>query len=344
MKCNNCGLPLSPNNSQIICPRCHATTQAGSKSTLARTSQSFDDQGWNGQDGQAGLPNSPWGQAQPVSYYQEGTLTQVQPPSSPLWNTNPQHAQLPFPQPGQLWQSTPPPTPIATPKPGPYAETYGGADAQTSSNAYMAPPHNTGAMYPPSTPPIRPLKPRTSNFGFFVATLFVITGGLMLAVVYVMALGLPQTNATSASLNTPQSTQSILPSPTTAKTPIVSPTPTTSTLPGQSYIDNAQMASAVNINTAQPLQTTTTFQTNKKIYVTFAIHPNGKSGAVCLYWYLNNHNITQYPFSVTDTANAGYSFAVYESTGAAFVNIYWASTITCSDKILAQHVTFTVKA
>jgi len=166
----------------------------------------------------------------------------------------------------------------------------------------------------------------------------------MLVVVYFMALGLPQTNATSASLSSPQSTQSIVPSPTTAKTPTVNPTPTTSTLPGQAYIDNAQMASSVNINTAQPLQATSTFRENQKIYVTFAIHPNGKSGAVCLYWYLNSHNITQYPFAVTATAKAGYSFAIYGGAGAAYVDIYWASTITCSDKILAQHVTFTVTA
>lgn len=339
MKCTNCGLPLSPNHTQVICPRCHATTQAGPKPTLPQTSQSFDNQGWNGQGGQTGLPDSPWGQAQPVSYYQEGTLTQVQPPPSPQWNTNPQHDQLPFPQPGQLWHATPPPTPIPTPTPGTY-----GAVAPTNSNAYMAPPHSTGAIYPPPIPLRRPPTPRTSNFGFFVATLFVITGGLMLAVVYFMALSLPQTDATSASLSTPQSAQSIVPSPTTAKTPIVNLTPTTSALPGQAYIDTAQMASAVNINTAQPLQTTTSFRENKKIYVTFAIHPNGKSGAVCLYWYLNSHTITQYPFTVTATAKAGYSFAVYGDPGAAYVDIYWASTITCSDKILAQHVIFTVTA
>ena len=329
MKCTHCGLPLSPNNTQIICPRCHATTQAGPKPPLPQTAQAFDNQGWNGQGGQA----------QPVSYYQEGTLTQVQPPPSPLWNTNPQHDQLPFPQSGQLWHATPPPTPIPTPTPGTY-----GAVAQTKSNAYMAPPRSTGAIYSPPTPPVRPRRPHASNFGFFVATLFVITGGLMLAVVYFMALSLPQTDATSASLNTPQSTQSILPSPTTAKTPTVNLTPTASPLPGQSFIDKAQMASAVNINTAQPLQTTTSFRVNKKIYVTFAIHPNGQSGAVCLYWYLNSHDITQYPFTVTATAKAGYSFAVYGSTGSAYVDIYWASTITCSDKILAQHVIFTVTA
>src|SRR5579859_6383142 len=107
MKCTNCGLPLSPNNTPIICPRCHASTQLRPKPTLPRTAQSFDMQDWNRQGGQAGMPASPWEHAQPMGYFQEGTLTQVQPPPSPTWNTNPQHDQLPFPQPGQLWQSTP---------------------------------------------------------------------------------------------------------------------------------------------------------------------------------------------------------------------------------------------
>ena len=76
--------------------------------------------------------------------------------------------------------------------------------------------------------------------------------------------------------------------------------------------------------------------------MTFSLHPNGKNGAVCLFWYLNNRNIAQYPFGVTAGAKAGYSYATYAGPGTAYVEIYWASTIACSDKILAQHVNFTV--
>jgi hypothetical protein len=70
--------------------------------------------------------------------------------------------------------------------------------------------------------------------------------------------------------------------------------------------------------------------------------PHGKNGAVCLYWHLNNKNVTQFPFAVTPNATAGYSYAIYGSTGTAYVEIYWASTIACSDKLLAQHVNFKV--
>ena len=102
------------------------------------------------------------------------------------------------------------------------------------------------------------------------------------------------------------------------------------------------MASLVNTTTAQPLQLTTTFKVNQKIYVSFNIHPDSKNGAVCLIWYLNNKKVTQFPFSVTASARAGYSYAIYGGTGPAYVEIYWASTTTCSDKILAQRVDFTV--
>jgi len=215
--------------------------------------------------------------------------------------------------------------------------------APVNNTPYMAPPRTPGAMYTPPTPPARPH--RQSNLGFFIAAFCVITGGLMLVIVYILGLGLPPTTATTSLVGTPNVTKSILPSPTTvAQRPTVQPTPTTNALPGQQYIDNPQMASAVNINTAQPIQTTTIFHVNQKIYVTFNLQPNGKSGAVCLYWYLNNHSITQYPFAVPSTARAAYSYAIYGGTGAAYVEIYWASTASCSDRILAQHVNFTVTA
>ena len=104
------------------------------------------------------------------------------------------------------------------------------------------------------------------------------------------------------------------------------------------------MASTINFNTAQPIQTTTTFKVKQRIYVTFAIHPNGKSGAICLYWYLNNHAVTEFPFPVTAAASAAYSYAIYGGRGNGYVEIYWASTTACSDRMLAQHVPFTVTA
>jgi hypothetical protein len=157
-------------------------------------------------------------------------------------------------------------------------------------------------------------------------------------------MGLPTAPITDANHVTSVATKNIVAdTPTTPiLTPTAVPSPTAGAFPGSQYINNAQMASTVNTTTAQPLLVSTTFKVNQKIYVTFNINPNGKNGAVCLYWYLNNKSVTQFPFAVTANAKAGYSYAIYGGTGPAYVDIYWASTISCSDKILAQHVNFTI--
>lgn len=374
MKCIHCGLPLSPNNTQMICPRCHATSLSGPNAAIGHAlnpQQPFNNnqQEWNAQEAQVDWQRSSQMQEQPVFYTQAGTPVQVQSPpptltpvapSSQKWNTGPQHnqlsfppvAQIPFPQPGQLWNSaptsTPPPTPTPTAIPISPSPTPGMVESigNNQSNPSLPPLRTTGNTYAPANTFERRRAGRVKrNLGFIVATIFVATGALLLVLVYILALGLPMHNALSALTGTPQATRSILPTPTTAaSTPTALPTPTTSAFPGQQYINSPQMASAINFNTAQPIQITTTFKVNQRIYVTFAIQPNGKSGAICLYWFLNNHAVTQFPFPVTAAARAAYSYAIYGSTGNGYVEIYWASTTACSDRILAQHVTFTVTA
>jgi len=252
-------------------------------------------------------------------------------------------AQTPLPQTSQMWQPDPPPFPLPTPE-----AMEAAVRNKSASDRRDAPTAGTLSggqvmTYSKTAPAMQAQTRRTSNVGFIVAGLCVITGGLILVFVYFMALGLPSTNATSANTGTPATTSNTLTSLTaTAPSPTALPSPTTGTFPGQQYIDNVQMASMVNTNTAQPLQTTTRFKVNQTIYVTFNIHPNGKSGAVCLLWYLNSRIVTHYPLAVTATANAGYSYAIYGGTGEAYVEIYWASSTACNDKILAQHVNFTV--
>jgi hypothetical protein len=121
----------------------------------------------------------------------------------------------------------------------------------------------------------------------------------------------------------------------------VTPTPA---FPGQQYIDNAQVAGSVNTKTAQPIQLATTFKVSQQIFVTFAVHPGGRNGAVCLLWYLNSHQFTHYEFLANGNATPAYSYAYPGSAGAGYVEIYWASTTACADKVLAQHVNFTVGA
>jgi hypothetical protein len=364
MKCTNCGLPLSPTNTNSYCPRCHAPTVSSPKPAVAPPSQrQYSNQGWGnrgeqrGGVGVSGIQGNPWeqAQAQPLSPT----------PSSPLWTAGPQQnqasfppiAQTPFPQPGQMWQ--PPKTP--TPAPGPTSSpvplvvpTRGFSSPQYAIPAPVEQPgmgirNGMDGGYASPATVVHTRQSRSANLsnnlGFIIAGLCVLTGGLLLVAVYFMASGLPSANTTSVYSITPAATQHNTPSPTkvVAVTPTVAVSPTAgTTYPGQLYINNPQMAGSVNTNTAQPLQTTTTFKVNQKIYVTFSIHPNGKNGAVCLYWYLNNRSVTQFPFAVTANAGAGYSFAVYGSTGSGYVAIYWASSIACSDKLLALHVPFTV--
>jgi hypothetical protein len=182
----------------------------------------------------------------------------------------------------------------------------------------------------------------TTRLGFTVAALCVIAGGLLLVLVYFLAAGPsgnPNGSVGSASTQqTSASPTSLPPSPS----PASSPSPTATTLPGQQYIDNAQTASAINLKTAQPTQLSTTFMVNQKIYVTFQLHPQGQNGAVCLLWYLNSSQVTGYDFPVTQHSSASYSYAIYGGTGAGAVEVYWASSPSCTDKQLAQRVDFTV--
>jgi hypothetical protein len=239
-----------------------------------------------------------------------------------------------------MWQTDPTSPPLPTPEPMEAAVRHNTASNMRDANTSGTPSGGEVKIYSKLIPEKRVQTRQTSNAGFILAGLCVIMGGLILVFVYFMALGLPPINTTSASMGTPTVTRSAVASATTVPSPTVLPSP--SVFPGQQYIDNAQLASMVNINTAQPLQTTTRFKVNQRIYVTFNIHPNGKSGAVCLLWYLNSRILTQYPFAVTAAANAGYSYAIYGAAGQGYVEIYWASSTTCSDKILAQHVNFTV--
>lgn len=306
MKCTNCGFPLSPTHTNMPCPRCHSSTTSNPELVVQQQIQ--------GQSGNQAWTTGP---------YQD----QIPFPSA---------EQVPFSQPDQKWQSSPAPTPT----PVNMQATF-----HQNSAPYAVPNRTAGAIYSaPSAPPIHPQTRRTSNLGFIVAGLCVFAGGLILILVYFMAIGLQSSSSASTYTTAPAATKNSLPTPhtTAALSPTVAPSSTVGAFPGQQYIDNPQMASAINFTTTQPLQPTTTFKVNQKIYVTFNIHPAGKNGAICLYWYLNNKNVTQFPFPVTANAKAGYSYAIYGGTGTAFVEIFWSSTTTCSDKLLAQHVNFTV--
>lgn len=185
---------------------------------------------------------------------------------------------------------------------------------------------------------------------FAVAGLFVVLAAILLGLVYALGSshsGNNSSNTASTAPNTPTSATAtpVAATPTAASsTPDATPTPDGTAYPAQQYIDNAQMAESVDKATLEPKNPTTTFKVGSSMYVVFHLHPPSQGGAVCSYWYLGGKQVTSYPFSVKGTQQASYTFATYGSPGDAYVDLYWASSKSCSDKVLAQHVTFTVTA
>ena len=199
--------------------------------------------------------------------------------------------------------------------------------------------------YSPSPPPqfIPSTGPRNSRLGFILAGLCILAGSLILVFVYFSATGFPGGNSSNSTSITTTSTSNVSTStPTTAPTTTAVPSQTTTTYPGQQYVDNAQMSAAVDPTTLQPSQITTTFKTGQKIYVSFQVHPNGHAGAVCLIWYLNSKPVTNFSLPVSATSKYSYGYSIYGGAGPAYVELYWASSIQCSNQVLAQHVDFTV--
>jgi len=242
------------------------------------------------------------GAGSPLPNYQWAQNVQASPANTPLPQT-PQQAS----QQGQIWLQGPASQPGFSPGP------------------------------PQQVP--SPRSSRNTTLGFIVAGICVLVGGLILVFVYFLAIGLPGNNSNNTAATTRTTTT---PTPTTAPTATAALSPTTPIYPGQQYIDNAQMASTLDPNSLQPTQLTTTFKIGQKIYATFHVHPPGHSGAVCLVWYLNNKQVTNFDLPVSANSRYSYAFSFYGGSGTAYVELYWASTTQCTDRVLAQHVDFTV--
>jgi hypothetical protein len=222
------------------------------------------------------------------------------------------------------------------------------------SSAVNSPPLQSGQMwygqvyqpgYPQSPPPqfTPPSGPSNIKLGFIVAGLCILAASLILIFVYFSATGLPGGNSSNSATTTSTHTPNISTStPTTAPTATAIPSQTATTYPGQQYIDHAQMSAMVDQNTLQPSQPTTTFKTGQNIYVSFQVHPNGHAGAVCLSWYLTSKPIINFSLPVRATSKYSYAYAIYGGAGPGYVELYWASSTQCTDKVLAQHVDFTV--
>ncbi|WP_069804279.1 hypothetical protein [Thermogemmatispora onikobensis] len=241
-------------------------------------------------------------------------------PASPTTVFQPQLVQQPPQAQQPLWLAGAPPQQAAPP------QEFSPATPATAGAAFAAPAYRPGHV----------------RLGFFASAACLVTAAIILLFVWFMATNMVvNSNGSSASLQnavTATASHNGLATPQTSATA----SPSATALPGQSYIDQPQLASAVNAQTGQPTQVTTTFKTNQAIYVTFGLHPHGQAGAVCVYWYLNGNSVTNFAFPVRPYSQTGYSYAIYGQPGTGSVDLYWASTTQCTDRVLAQHVTFTV--
>jgi hypothetical protein len=329
MRCTSCGLPLSPQRTH--CPRCGKAAGEPAKQEEQTNVPQFAFS--SPQENNAALPNAETVQEQP------------------LFSTPPQAGNQ---TPGQIFyaaeefphQLSPDQdkTLLSTPE-----QPVNWRSASQPNQRSAAP----GTINPGEFQPIpQPQRPQARSHrkvqpGFTIAGLCILSGGIILMLVYIISLYLPplsqstQSTSTTVSQSTPAGgTQGGLLTNITPTLSLPTATPTPD-FPGKAYIDNAQMASSIDYNTASPSQITTTFKVMEKIFVTFMLHPV-TGGAVCLTWYINQKQFSEFQFSVDAVPQHAFSYAYASIPGQGSVNIYWASSTACSDKQLAQTVNFTV--
>jgi len=314
MKCINCGLPILLTRSQTSCPRCGMPTAPDQESREPNASQAI-------------IPVQQAG----FQVGHDSTEEVVGSGSRSLQTSQAAHASPQSGIWGQLALRTQPPVP-SMPTWVPMSPTLP-QSTQTQQTVRYDPAklHNWPGVKP---------KPRghSSDIGLIVAGLCVFTGALILIFVYFMAMGL-----SSNASGTDHGISPTLTGTPTALSPTLNASQSATNLPGEQFINGAQTASSIDFKTAKATEYTSTFNVNQKIYVTFHLHPAEQTGAVCLLWYLNGRKISHAQFSVsTNSRREAYSSAIYKNPGTGLVDIYWATSTDCSDKLLAQQVNFNV--
>lgn len=193
--------------------------------------------------------------------------------------------------------------------------------------------------------------PARMRLGFTIAGICIGVGALILILVFIMAQSLPaavnaevQVQPTSQTEGNKGDAAVLPPTPSPAPTtPGITPT---SAATGSKYIDNVQIGSNLDMTRVQIAQSTRDFQAGQRIYITMNVNSIGYQGAVCLDWYVQNAFLTHYAFSTTADPSqphaTAWSYAISTRQGSGYVNVFWASSLACADKMLAQRVDFNV--
>ncbi len=340
MRCASCGFPLAPNGS--ICRSCGKPAQGQQNGGINHVpiaelqQQAFAAQQYRGTNTLAngGVEpqqdwNTPWGATQ-AAFSQPPAFMPT--PSSSMPAAPP--VQMPGSPSAEPFFQAPPTT---TPDPLLHYQEA----ALPGFSPILPPPVATGRLpFQQATDAQKMLIP----FGFTVASLCVITGGLILVFVYFLSLGVLATD--NAALQSAAAHPKKVPTVITLLSPTAITLTSTPTNPGQQYVDNVAMASAVATTTAAPIIVSNTFKVKHVMYVTFEVHTiNHSTGGICLLWYINTKMFTTFAFPVSSSTSA-YSYASSTTVGAGYVEIYWSSIASCTDpnKLLAQRTQFTVTA
>lgn len=351
MRCSNCGFLLSPSHA-TTCPRCGTKYDGMSKNAWSEQDALFPQAGSlapenapvnpNVQPGhvEAEAPYAQWNAYSAPTFHDAPTNYSGQAPMQAGLEITPasdkDYASFDL-SPTVKKQSMPHPI-LQKPEPNWPPTTPPQAMAQSSSWMNSPSGHFPQATYNPASPP---RIQRTTRLGFTVAGICLIVGGLILTFVSIMAQPLLSVD-TSSFQTTPITPRNTSPAITHPSPAVATLTPT-EVFPGAQYITNAQMASAVDKVTGQATQYATNYSTNQRIYVTFAINAGQQGGAVCLRWYMNNQYISHYEFSVgKNQLYNSYSYNSTSNPGTGYVEVYWATTVACTDKLLAARATFTV--
>jgi hypothetical protein len=354
MRCSNCGLPLSP--SRTNCPRCGTNYNGVQKNAWSEQDALSPQAGpfapekipasLNVQQGhvESEAAYAQWNAYSAPTFHDSPTSYDGQVPMQAGLETTPvsdkDHASFDL-SPTVKKHSMPHPIPQKL-EPNQHPTTPPQTISQPSDWSTMPAPLGLfpqAAYNPAPSPRMR----RTTRLGFTAAGACLTVGALILTLVSIIAqpllLASNSSDQTASPIN-PRNTSLAENRPS----PIVAtPTPT-EIFPGAQFITNARMASAVDKATGQATQYATTFPTNQRIYVTFALNAGLQGGAVCLLWYMNNQYISHYEFPVgKGQLYNSYSYNSMSNPGTGYVEVYWATSVACTDKSLAARVPFTVK-
>lgn len=336
MRCSQCGLPLSP--SRTHCPRCGSPAGGADKRAVGKTAPDAPL-----------MPPALFPQGEAANPSGQGVVQQQRGAAPGGWSSVP---QMPFPasasdlaRPQDINLSMQPQQAGMQASYTPALSAVSGWQGRpTVPSPATPPPFASPRAF---TVPGRSAARRKARAGFMLAGICIFCGAALLLCVFLLAQSpVPDSQPPTLSniappAHTPVALTSVVDTPTPTA-PSVTPTPT---FPAQEYAFNAQMASAADDVTGRPTVLTTSFKVKQKMIVAWQVDPHGQYGAICVRWYINDQYQAFADYggiAVRPASLRGFSYIYPGVAGPGYVELYWASNVSCTDKVLAQRVDFTV--